>query len=205
MKNHPDHLRPPDGVHDPDPRTGGLVILGPTGFRARTIHDQHDAVASITLHDGVPEDIKIQFETSRNLFLYAWFVYRFYPVVRIHAYACLEFALRERFGDELFEATEREQRSKYERALKSRPKSAKQPKAIERSKFRPGLKQLLNYAVESGHLINENFSAWRTRAEARARSRSIIESIEFMKRNNVSTLPLDNSELNIVESDSDSD
>ena len=42
--------------------------------------------------------MRVHFETAKNLYLYAWFVYRFYPVSEQHALATLEFALRERLA-----------------------------------------------------------------------------------------------------------
>lgn len=43
-------------------------------------------------------DVRVHFETARNLYLYAWFVYRFYPVAEQQALISLEFALRERLA-----------------------------------------------------------------------------------------------------------
>jgi len=40
----------------------------------------------------------VHFETAKNLYLYAWFVYRFFPVAEKHALASLEFALRLRLA-----------------------------------------------------------------------------------------------------------
>ena len=38
----------------------------------------------------MPREIVLQFETARNVYLYAWFVYRFYPVSEHQCLACLE-------------------------------------------------------------------------------------------------------------------
>ena len=43
--------------------------------------DHHELISAHVLHAGVPREIVLQFETARNVYLYAWFVYRFYPVV----------------------------------------------------------------------------------------------------------------------------
>jgi hypothetical protein len=40
----------------------------------------------------------VHFETAKNIYLYAWFVYRFFPVAEKHVLATLEFALRERLA-----------------------------------------------------------------------------------------------------------
>lgn len=82
-------------VLEPDPRQGNLVI--PTtdaeAFRGRELRDVHRSVAEAFLHDGVPDDVWIQFETARNLWLYSWFVYRFSAVAELVVYASLERAL----------------------------------------------------------------------------------------------------------------
>ena len=69
MDNHPDFLRSPEVVCKPDSRSPTTSFLT---NQAITIKDQHDAVAEIVLHKGVPDDIRIQFETTKNLYLYAY-------------------------------------------------------------------------------------------------------------------------------------
>lgn len=64
--------------------------------QAITLADHHEEISAYALHTGVPQEIVLQFETARNVYLYAWFIYRFYPVAEHQALACLELALRER-------------------------------------------------------------------------------------------------------------
>jgi hypothetical protein len=104
MDNHPDYLRTPDTVCKPDIRSPMASFLDEQPL---TVEYQYSAVADICLHKGVPEDIRVQFETTKNLYLYAWFVYRFYPVAEHHAYTCLELALHERFEPEMLAAGEK--------------------------------------------------------------------------------------------------
>jgi hypothetical protein len=47
----------------------------------------------------VPEKVRVQFETARNLMLYTWFVFEFQTIAELQAYASLELALRERLGN----------------------------------------------------------------------------------------------------------
>ncbi len=61
--------------------------------------DQYELVAEYTLSDAVSVDVRIVFDTARNLYLYAWFVYRFYNVAEQQVFACLEMALREHLKD----------------------------------------------------------------------------------------------------------
>ena len=63
-----------------------------------TLAERHADVSMFELLPTVPADIRIHFETAKNLYLYAWFVYRFYPVAEQQALTSLEFGLRERLA-----------------------------------------------------------------------------------------------------------
>ena len=80
----------------PDPRSEMYKILDPeTGkLRTKTIEDHYAIVSKIILHDGVPEKIREHFETTKNILLYSWFVFRFIPVAEFHAATTLEYALK---------------------------------------------------------------------------------------------------------------
>jgi hypothetical protein len=52
---------------------------------------------------NVPEDVQIHFETGKNLFVYAWYVYRFHMVAEQHILATLEMAIRARLVASKFE------------------------------------------------------------------------------------------------------
>lgn len=54
----------------------------------------HKVVTSITLHEGVPEDIRGQFNVARNMALYQYFFYALAPEVQLKTYTIIEFALR---------------------------------------------------------------------------------------------------------------
>lgn len=165
-----DLLRIPEDVCKPDSRNA--IVCG-----SRTIEDQHRAVAEITLHQNVPEGVRIQFETTKNLYLYAWFVYRFYPVVDSNAYSCLELALRERFEKEMLAAGE------------------------QKREFGPGLKRLLSYAVTNEYLKDEHFSMWQQRTEKRARRRLRTEASNEMNRLGLDEIVVDESKFEINEDD----
>lgn len=139
-------LRTPGIVCEADPRSLKRDILTREPL---TIAYEHEAIAEVTLHNGVPRNIWAQFETARNLYLYAWFVYRFYPVAEHQAYACLELALRERYVAEVTAISKR----KAKKTLNS-------------------LKSLLEYAAQQGHLKNEGFSLWHQSTVERAKQRT---------------------------------
>ena len=136
----PEKLRPAQYAFTPDPRT--LIfkrINVKTGEeRFLNINDYHKNVEAYELHSGVPEHIRVHFDTARNLYLYAWLVYRFYPVAEHHAYISLEYALREKIGK----------------------KCADDPEYPSKN---PTLKPLLRYAIDHGLLKNENFEANRSK------------------------------------------
>ncbi len=171
-----DTLRTPLTVCQPDSRSPTTSFLTNEPL---TIEHQHSAVSELVLHKGVPGDIRVQFETTKNLYLYAWFVYRFYPVAKHHAYTCLEFALRERFEPELLAAGEKKR------------------------EFGPGLKRLLSYAVKSGVLKDENFSVWQHRTERRAQRRTEDEIWEEAKRNGLNEVTFDDTQYEIKDVDRD--
>jgi hypothetical protein len=61
--------------------------------------DLHKRLSSWPPASFVPEKVRVQIETARNLMLYTWFVFEFQTVAEMQAYAALELALRERLGN----------------------------------------------------------------------------------------------------------
>lgn len=206
MSNHPDHLRTPKNIFDPDPRSNALAVLGEHGFRTKTLEDHYEELASITLNEGVPQEIISIFDNARNLRLLSWFVYRFHSAARSHAHSCLELALRMRFKDDLYVREERKRLMSYEKDLRDCPCKVNGPyKPIDREKFRPTLHPLLQHAIEIGALKNENFSAWQQRTKLRARHRRDIEAIQKMNELGLSELEIDDTQLEINDIDRDHD
>jgi hypothetical protein len=80
----------------PDPRSEMWLVTDPnTGqFRSKKIEDLYSQIEKLVLHEGVPEKVRTHFETTRNLFLYSWFVWRFRAVAEWHSCATLELALK---------------------------------------------------------------------------------------------------------------
>ena len=176
MDNHPDYLRTPETVCKPDMRSPTTSFMAGEPL---TVAYQHSVVADINLHESVPDDIRIQFETTKNLYLYAWFVYRFYPVAKHHAYTCLELALRQRFEAELLAAGDKKR------------------------EFGPGLKRLLEYAVKNGYLKNEDFELWRHHTEQRAKRRTENEIWEEARRMGLNEIRIDDIQYVIKDEDRD--
>ena len=127
----PDLLKPLDNICDPDPRHKGFVISDEdvNNFRQITLQDYHYYISAIKLNENVPEKIRNHFDTTRNLLLYSWYVYRFATVAELQAFSSVEFALKEKV--KLCNIT---------------------------NKRSSGLKNLLNIAKEEGWIKDEGFS-----------------------------------------------
>ena len=175
---HPDLLRPIEHVFESHPRNLDFAKLDPeTGeFVPLNIRDQHAAVSEYKLHAKVPEDFVMQFETAKNLYLYAWFVYGFYPVCEHHALACLELSLRKRYDHEV-------------------------PKEYRTRDGRLYLKGLLRYAIDRGHVKHDGFRRWHERAHVRASVRYEKEKREEMYAKGLKRIDLDYSEVTVTDTD----
>ncbi|MCX5720683.1 MAG: hypothetical protein NT179_01460 [Nitrospirae bacterium] len=175
---HPELLRPLGQGCEPDPRNTSFVTPDhETGnFIPLDLRNQHEAVSKHTLHAKVPEDIMMQFETARNLYLYAWFVYRFYPVCEHHALVCLELALRERYEHEA-------------------------PNEYRNRDGKLYLKRALRYAIDHGHVKHEGFRRWREAAQRRALLRYQTEKTDEMYAKGLKEIDLDYSEATVTDAD----
>ncbi len=118
----------------------------------------------------------MQFETARNLYLYAWFVYRFYPVCEHHALACLELALRERYGNEA-------------------------PNDYRNKDGKLYLKGSLRYAIDRGYVRHEGFRRWNEAAQRRAAGRYEMEKTDEMYANGLKQIDLDYSKVTVTDAD----
>lgn len=114
----------------PDPRSRGFARIDKTGRRhEKTISDHQEDIASIRMTDNVPDDIRRDFETLRNLYLYSWYVYEFTVPAELYAYALIEKTIKEKYSQ------------------------AKDP-----NKAPHGLKKLLGLSVDEGWLKNSDFA-----------------------------------------------
>lgn len=142
-----DSLRETQTVRHPDPRTNSLDTLA----------ERQERVSRYVLTDKVPYAVRVHFETAKNLYLYAWFVYRFHPVAEKHVLATLEFALREclaplfpqQFGHE--------------------------------AKRHPTLRTLIAKARKEELLSNAGLKATERLARQRAEHRTSLERIRYMR------------------------
>lgn len=163
-----DSLREPDSVRDPDVRVN----------TDETLVTRQQRIAQYRLNESVPHAVRVHFETAKNLYLYAWFVYRFHPVAKQHVLATLEFALRERMM-EVLPADETE---------KWRSKS-------------PGLKKLFKRAQVLGLISNEGLRMRERHALMAARDRVSREKGEEMHSKGLESIEWDESQIVPLPSD----
>jgi hypothetical protein len=175
----PERLRPLEYICEPDPRSTMWVRFDRVAGTSRSVElaDHYEEIFAVALHAGVPEEILLQFETTRNVYLYAWFVYRFYPVAEQHSLACLELALRERLKEEI--------------------RTGK----IESRQKRPTLRALLKYAVAQGIVKNEGFQTWRRRGAINSRARTEMEKVHEMSEKNLTEISRDESDIQVTAED----
>ena len=134
-----------------------------------TLEERHAGVSGFELTLAVPLDIRVHFETAKNLYLYAWFVYRFYPVAEQQALGTLEFALRKRLGP-LF------------------------PDQFGPSaKRQHGLHMLFAKACKEKLLTNDGLRANDRFARDRADQRASMARIQIMQANGLSEMLFDDS------------
>lgn len=153
-----DQLRDPHTALLPDVRSDFTAVIRPDGSISKiTLEDRYEAISEFTLNESVPLSIRVHFETARNLYLYAWFVYRFFPVAEKHALATLEFALRERLSVWM--------------------PQVHGPKA----KVPRGLGKLISLAMAEKLITNDGLRANERLAHQRARHRVSMEQIREME------------------------
>lgn len=85
-KMNSDSFRTPQNFLLPDPRN---QYFGYSKFE-----DLHSRIVELSLSKNHPQQISIAFDTAKNLYLYAWYVYRFFAVSELQALVALEMALK---------------------------------------------------------------------------------------------------------------
>jgi len=178
-----DGLRSPEHLCDPDPRARFFVRVDQESGSIQPLSQSnlYESVATYALSDAVPENVRILFDTARNLYLYAWFVYRFYNVAEQQAFACLEMALRERLNDEIPLPEEYWSRKRGE-----------QP---------PPLRPMLRYVIDKGYIKNKGFRTWCDRGIIRSRQRFEMEKLQEMQEKGLDSIDLDYSEVVVTDED----
>jgi hypothetical protein len=124
-------LKPLSSLHDCDPRFRDMVAPDAAGRSVRPLkmEDLHSLVAPLELSRAVPDEIRNEFDTARNAFVYSWFVYEFATLAEQRVFAVLELALRRRLDP-----------------------------APPNTNKSPGLSKLLKLATDRGYLRRDDFA-----------------------------------------------
>lgn len=170
-----DALRSPESALMADARTDAFTVVQDGRKRKYTQLDHHGEIACFELNQFVPKDVRIHFETAKNLYLYAWFVFRFYPVAEQQALASLEFALRQHLLDTTnIEVTKAE---------------------------KLGLSELLKRARNEGFIRNERLLRRRQWATEIARDRYCLEQMRLMDEAGCTEMLFDDSQIQPTQED----
>lgn len=165
-------FRTPSNVMLPDDRSN-LVGLN-------SIEQLHEAIDEYRLDKSIPENIRIQFATVKNLILYSYYVYRFFPVAKHQLFVVLEHAIKACIGEQVLQD--------YKKA-----KNRKQGKNSHR--FSMGLKLSLHYLVEHDLIKNEDFRVWQEGKAREAWARYRIQVSKKMDEENLQCYELDENEV----------
>ena len=163
-----DSLRKPEKAYLADSRS--------SAFGLNDISDQYERVEVYKLNDYVPEKVATQYEVARNLYLYAYNVYRFYMVAQHQALVALEFAIKECIGNDEIQ--------RYGGEIK---------------KGR-GLAACLHYIFDKELVENADFAIWQHRCRIDAEQKDM-----YAKLNEMTEKDLDEIELNYDEIDYEED
>lgn len=175
-----DGLRSVDRLSTPDARMRHFVIAEAGSFRSISQDDRHLSIASFELRPEVPREVRVHFDTARNLYLYAWFVYRFHVIAEQQALASLEMALRLR----LIDCTALPADGTF--GIGPLRKAADSVGA-ERLKKR-GLSSLLKSASENGFISNDRCASRLRWAQDMAYHRVRAEQLNHMIRSGQSEM-----------------
>jgi hypothetical protein len=159
-----DKLRTALEALQPDPRMMSGISTHDGQMRRRTLDDQHKIINRFVLVPTAPEAVRIHFETAKNLYLYAWFVYRFYMVSEHYVFSTLEMALRERLHTHFT------------------PRQLKRP---------PSLGELLSMAASTGYIGNAKLHSRAARAMEMARNRFSHETTSRMIEEGIESMAID--------------
>lgn len=168
--NGADALRAIEDMAAADPR---MVVASEDP--SATLRIRHDAIAGLQLREWVPSDVRIHFETAKNLLLYAWCVYRFHMVAEQYALSTLEFALRERLE-----------------SLHLVPEEKKRPR---------GLRDWMQLAAAHSLIDNDRFEPGQDFARARAEHRFAMHVHKRMVQEGLTDFEYDPSEIEVQPED----
>jgi hypothetical protein len=141
-----------------------------------------NSVKQYELAEYVPENIRQQYDTARNLYIYGYHVYRFYVVADKQLYSTLEFAIRECVG-----------KDKLWLYLKLKRKEQKGKKG----NYSLGLRLYLGYLIENKLIQNEDFPQWHHRRTQHAEHQYMLDISKKMDEENLNSYSFDPDEIDL--------
>ena len=163
-----DELRSPVNVLAPDQRN--------FHFGVTSIEVLYARISQCSLNSYVPDDIREQFDTARNLYLHAFYVYRFYVVAERHVLTTLELAIRECIGDKTLAAFRKQRKASGVH-------------------FTKGLRLYLEYLAQYQLIQNEDFPRWHRRNRMAAEDAYRDKVLKLMEEQGLKEYQWDESEL----------
>ena len=166
-----DGLKPLYQIMKPDTRnTCNVLVNRETGEqRAYELEDHYKAIEQYALHNEVPSEIATQYDVARNIYVYAWFEYRFYNAAEAHVLIALEFALKERIGDVALKAYIKQRKDDHRK------------KTGKGLRLNRGMKILMEYCRDHQLVKNEGFKAWRQYSTNQAYHKAHNEQFEWSR------------------------
>ena len=178
-----DGVGPADGFRElrelsmPDIRMRYLAVADGGAIRAMDQHDRHESIVLLRLVNQVPEQVCTHYDMARNLYLYAWHVYRFHVIAEQQALASLEMALRLALAQRGFVAGHGPAIGQSEQSSSGR----KRPRPR-------GLANLMSIAKDAGLITNQGLTRRKDWAQQLAKQRRNIEHFELMERSGLTQM-----------------
>ncbi|MCG8071667.1 MAG: hypothetical protein N0C86_06755 [Candidatus Thiodiazotropha taylori] len=99
-------LKELDRITEADERQQHFAVVdNQTGeYRRLTLEDVYRQTESIQLHNPVPDNVKSNFSTAKNLLVYSWYHYPFNVTAQFLAFVTVEMALKDKFKIEKYQS-----------------------------------------------------------------------------------------------------
>ena len=162
-------------------------------FGKYSLDSHYKEIEGYNLNCGVPEAIATQFDVARNLYVYAWYEYRFLGVAEANVLTVLEFAIKERIGNQAIKTYIKDrQRQNQERTGKP-------------GRVQNGMKTLIECCRDKQLIKNEGFSAWHRQPRIKAERELTMATIRAMSEAGENERKIDYAKLKYPEPSDDYD
>ena len=121
-----------------------------------TIEHHYKDIERYSLNNNIPNNVATQFDVARNVYIYAWYEYRFFNISEATVLTALEFALKERIGE-----------AEIKNYIKIRKEFNKKTTG-KPGRVNNGMKTLIEYCRDNKLIQNSGFSAWKRHSRIKA-------------------------------------